>query len=359
MDEIDFYSETSDFKKIILESKLGNRGKCISIMSGMCGEIFVFDQGQNTFPRYSCVKVPKPLGVVTYEEIANRFIRELELQLSFYHSTFVNWAFDFNTIENVPSASFRYWNGDLGRFILENELSNITKLSFTLYICAGLKHCYERGLIAHQDLKPANILVKDNYKNFTNLPKLDIYHFAVIADFGLANASIDYNVFDGSRPYMAPEQWKREPLSNAADVFALGVIFYELITNGYHPIGILLNDHWPEPKHGNSKKYTRRESWENWINNGAIINPCPIIIEPNVISFIAKMLSVNSSDRPSIEEIMDFLLELIKSESEQSFIQIKFLLTHFEEQSTKTPIEDSWPYVSAKFNELKHNFKNS
>ena len=38
-----------------------------------------------------------------------RFIRELDLQLSFYHNKFVHWAFDFDSVFNVPVASFRYW----------------------------------------------------------------------------------------------------------------------------------------------------------------------------------------------------------------------------------------------------------
>lgn len=352
----DFHALSVEYKKIILESRLGNRGTCVSVKSGMCGEIFVFDRGINTIPRFSCVKVPKLLNGITYEEVSNRFVRELELQLSFYHSTFVNWAFDFDTILNVPSASFRYWDGDLESFIREGQHSNIKKFSLILYLTAGLEHCYKRGLVAHQDLKPANILIKNNHKNFKDLPDLDIYHFAMLADFGLSNAFIDYRVFEGSRPYMAPEQWKKEELSQATDVFALGVILYELMTNGYHPTGILLSDFWPEPKDGNTKKWTRKEPWEKWINNGAQITSCPAQIDPEIIVFIKRMLSIPTSDRPKIEEVKLFLLGQINREDQKSFEQIEFLINYFEKETSDLSISESWPYLSKKWDILKSKF---
>jgi eukaryotic-like serine/threonine-protein kinase len=242
-----FYELEDKFKRIILEGFYG-RGECVLNTSGLCGEIYVFDQGVNSIPRYSCIKLPKPIKNVSNEQTASRFIRELQLQLSFYHNKFVHWAFDFDTVFNIPVASFRYWGNDLASLIKTTQPSHVTKLSLLIYICVGLKHCYCKGLIAHQDLKPANIFIQNIKSDFVGLPDLDIYDFAIVADFGLANAFIDYQVFDGSRPYMAPEQWNKNVLTQATDIFALGVILFELMTNGYHPVGIKLSDFWPTHK---------------------------------------------------------------------------------------------------------------
>ena len=70
MDEnFNFYDLPDESKKVVLENHYG-RGKCIHQTSGLCGEIFVFDQGVNTIPRYSCIKLPKPIKNVSYEETA-------------------------------------------------------------------------------------------------------------------------------------------------------------------------------------------------------------------------------------------------------------------------------------------------
>src|SRR5690606_5904056 len=108
MDEdFNFYKLDQKQKIMYLESFHSN-GVCSLHTSGMCGDIFVFDQGKNTIPRYTCIKVPKPLKDVSDEETASRFVRELKLQLSFYNNKFVHWAYDFDSVFNVPIACFRY-----------------------------------------------------------------------------------------------------------------------------------------------------------------------------------------------------------------------------------------------------------
>ncbi|WP_193067830.1 protein kinase domain-containing protein, partial [Halomonas sp. 3D7M] len=265
MEQIDFHALDEHQKKLMLEIALGNKGKCVSVSEGMCGEIYVFDQGGNVSPRYVCAKIPKPLTNISVEETNNRFVNELKNQLSYNQQRFVHWAFDFSEVLGTPLALFRYWGSDLEKVIRKPELSSkVEKLSILVYVCSGLSHCYKRGLVAHQDLKPANIFLKNVKSDFCDLPDLDIYSLALIADFGLANASLDSSVFGGSRPYMAPEQWDEFELSPKTDVFALGVILYELMSGGFHPVGIKLSDYWPMPLKNNSKKWTKADAWRKW-----------------------------------------------------------------------------------------------
>lgn len=353
------FNELGDINKKSLLDSYFNRGQCILHTSGLCGEIFVFDQGVNTSPRYSCIKVPKPIKDVSNEETARRFIRELELQLSFFHNRFVHWAFDFDSVLDTPVASFRYWGNDLANLIKTSQPSQITKFSLLVYTCVGLRHCYEKGLIAHQDLKPANIFIQNIKNDFVGLPDLDIYDFAIVADFGLANAFIDYNLFDGSRPYMAPEQWNKNELSHATDVFALGVIFFELVTNGYHPIGIKLSDFWPIPQNGNTKKYTRPDSWKKWIEDGCKVELQEgISVDGNIIDFIKKMLSIQPSHRPSINEVVNFLLEQINEISTESYFHLNCINNDFDKLSFDfTDLRTDWPYLFMKWEKFKKHFQ--
>ena len=357
-EDFNFYKLDENQKRIYLES-FHNKGVCSLHTSGMCGDIFVFDQGENTTPRYTCIKVPKLLKNVSDEETANHFVRELKLQLSFYHNKFVHWAYDFDSAFNVPIACFRYWGNDLANLIRTSQPSQVTKLSIMVYICIGLRHCYNKGLVAHQDLKPANIFIQNIKNDSVGLPDLDIYDFAIIADFGLANAFIDYKVFVGSRPYMSPEQWNQCKLSQASDIFALGVIFFELITNGYHPIGIKLSDFWPTAQGENSKKWTRVHAWQKWVNYGCQITlPEGIIIDTDILNFIKKMLSIQPSLRPSLNEVVEFLLKQLRDISEESHFQLTFLINHFEQQSsTMNNLETDWPYLFMKWEKFRKQFE--
>lgn len=346
MEQIGFHSLDNAQKQFMLKVALGNKGTCVSVSEGMCGEIYIFDQGENVLPRYICAKIPKPLKNASSQETNQRFVNELKNQLLYNHQMFVHWAFDFTEVLGSPVALFRYWGGDLEKVIRKSELSSVTeKLSIMVYVCSGLSHCYKSGLIVHQDLKPANIFLRDVKSEFRGLPNLDIYNLALIADFGLANAFRDSSVFDGSRPYMAPEQWSQSELSSKTDTFALGVILYELMSGGFHPVGIKLNDYWPRPAESNSKKWTKTDAWKKWATTASITFEGIPPIKPEVQSLIHHMLSVDAADRPSIEEVKIVLLDIIKRESQESFFQLEFLVNYFEKKTSTEPLKDRWPYL--------------
>jgi len=90
-------------------------------------------------------------------------------------------------------------------------------------LCAGLAAAHAQGVL-HRDLKPANVLVDDNGT-------------VRITDFGIAlpRTDADAHHLTGTPGYMAPEQRsKGTTLSERTDIYALGVVLYELLT-GRHP----------------------------------------------------------------------------------------------------------------------------
>jgi len=354
MQNLSFYDLDDDMQALMLAGVLGNRGVVVDRLGGMCGDIFVLDQGEHVHPRYVCAKVPRKPKNASTEEVNKRFLVELELQLRFYHHTFVHWCFDLKDVLGAPVALFRYWDGDL-RSCMSSQ-SEIEKLSLIAYCCSGLMHCYGRGLVAHQDLKPANIFVRDYRKAVRDLPDLDIYLVALIADFGLANAFMQTPaVFDGSRPYMAPEQWSQSPLSEKTDVFALGVILHELLSGGYHPVGVRTAEVWPLAAPGDSKKWTRPERWQKWINR-----KCPleaqVQLSPDVRGLIERTLSTDPGSRPTMADLRASILDLIKVRSTEAHHQLRFLIDYFDRGASQAPLETEWPYVAKAWQRLQKRF---
>ncbi len=108
----------------------------------------------------------------------------------------------------------------------EHKLNTRQRLELMIQVCEAVHHAHQRGII-HRDLKPGNILVDE-----TGQPK--------ILDFGLARATdsdaqatrqTDIGQLLGTLAYMSPEQVLADPLALdiRSDVYALGVILYELL----------------------------------------------------------------------------------------------------------------------------------
>ncbi len=98
-------------------------------------------------------------------------------------------------------------------------------------LCEGLAEAH-RNQVIHGDLKSNNIILTANVDGSTR---------AVITDFGLARKpessqrTMQTGPLGGTPDYMAPELWRGEKASTASDIYALGVILYELVSGGRPP----------------------------------------------------------------------------------------------------------------------------
>ncbi|MFC7337481.1 protein kinase [Haloferula chungangensis] len=113
----------------------------------------------------------------------------------------------------------------------ENQLSARERLLLFREVCRGVQHAHQKGVI-HRDLKPTNVLVTMH----------DDKAVPVIIDFGVAKATqqdlTDMTIFTrfeqfiGTPAYMSPEQaqMSRLDVDTRSDIYALGVLLYELLT---------------------------------------------------------------------------------------------------------------------------------
>ena len=116
------------------------------------------------------------------------------------------------------------------------EESQALKESTVIYIMQqlfqGINYLHKKG-ICHRDLKPMNILVEDY--NIRNDPYVKITDFGFATIFGEDTETMNYKL--GSPTYMAPELIKREEHNEKVDVWALGIIAFQLLSNGKSPWG--------------------------------------------------------------------------------------------------------------------------
>jgi serine/threonine protein kinase len=116
------------------------------------------------------------------------------------------------------------------------------RLQLFLKICAAINYAHQRGVI-HRDLKPSNILVTDESERDGTDSSMQRESEVKILDFGLARITdMDVAVptiisevgqIKGTLPYMSPEQIRGKPedIDIRSDVYSLGVILYELLTD--------------------------------------------------------------------------------------------------------------------------------
>ncbi len=163
-----------------------------------------------------------------------RFAREVEVLRRLEHPSIVrlhdaghHGAYDWYAMDFIEGR-------ELGDLLAQGRLSVRQRLDMFVAICRAVAHAHERGVV-HRDLKPGNVLIDPT----------DGVH---VLDFGLAKVVDDDAPQDlrlthdgsslGTPYYMAPEQLvSPKDVDRRADVFALGVLLYELLAGARPFVG--------------------------------------------------------------------------------------------------------------------------
>ena len=199
------------------------------IGEGGCGVVYMAEQ-EEPIRRRVAVKVIK-LGMDTKQVIA-RFEAERQALALMDHPNIAK-VLDAGATE----AGRPYFVMELVRGIRitdycdQNNLSTEQRLDLFIQVCHAIQHAHQKGII-HRDIKPSNILVTMN--DGVPVPK--------VIDFGIAKATEQrltdktlftaFEQFIGTPAYMSPEQAEMTSLDidTRSDIYALGVLLYELLT---------------------------------------------------------------------------------------------------------------------------------
>jgi serine/threonine protein kinase/tetratricopeptide (TPR) repeat protein len=168
-----------------------------------------------------------PPGKLGDDAPRKRFRREAMALAKLSHPN-IGTVYDFDTQDDLDFLVMEYIPGEtLGQRIAKGSLPEKEWTAIGLQIAAALEEAHEHGIV-HQDLKPGNIMVT---------PK----GHAKVLDFGLARlldadgpgevtATLTQTDGAGTLPYMAPEQLCGGTVDSRSDIFAAGVVLYEMST---------------------------------------------------------------------------------------------------------------------------------
>ena len=157
-----------------------------------------------------------------------RFYREAQRMGMLEHPNIVT-VYDLGEQDGFPFIVMEYVEGvPLDRIIQSNEpYPLVFKLRIIEQMCAALGYAHHNDVV-HRDVKPANVIVRPD-------------GVAKLLDFGIARQEkndIDLNLtvaggVIGTVPYMAPERLKGTSLNGRSDIFATGVLMYQLLTGEF------------------------------------------------------------------------------------------------------------------------------
>jgi len=191
--------------------------------SGGMGEVWLAAREESGFRQTVALKRLK--RGMDSDEILRRFVQERRILASLSHPNIARFIDGGVDADGTPWYAMEYVEGEsITLHAARLELDVRTRVALLAEVCEAVAYAQHR-LVVHRDLKPSNILV-----DASGVPHL--------LDFGIAkllSAGPGTETATGLRAlspaYAAPEQVLDEPISAATDVYALGVVLYELLTD--------------------------------------------------------------------------------------------------------------------------------
>jgi len=196
-------------------------GYAVQRVIGKGGMATVYLATQESLSRHVVLKVLDEVNAEKSEDLVERFIAEGRIIASLRHPNIIT-IYDIGVADNALYISMEYvQGGDLKRR-MELPIAADEALDYLSKVASALNEAHRHGIV-HRDVKPANILFRDE-----NTP--------LLTDFGIAK-QVDTEsdltstgIFLGSPNYVSPEQADGVKIDGRADIYSLGCIFYEMLT---------------------------------------------------------------------------------------------------------------------------------
>ncbi len=197
----------------------------ITARIGEGGMAVVYKGYQKSLNRYVAIKVLRA-ELAQDKEFVERFRREALSVADLSHPNILH-VYDAGFADGVYYIVMAFVDGgSLKEMILRGPVDMDYALSIAAQVADALQHAHQRGLV-HRDVKPNNILISRDGR-------------PLLTDFGIAKAVHESTGLTrtgtsiGTPEYMAPEQIQGQKVDARTDIYALGIVLYEMLT-GWTP----------------------------------------------------------------------------------------------------------------------------
>ncbi|HEU4785750.1 MAG TPA: serine/threonine-protein kinase [Gemmatimonadaceae bacterium] len=189
---------------------------------GGMGVVYLAERSGDGFKQTVALKLIR--GGFATASLETRLLEERRILARLEHPGIARFIDGGSTPSGQPYVAMEYIEGvDLVQYCATRGLSLRRRLALFAAVCDAVHYAHQQ-LVVHRDLKPGNILVTKDGR-----PKL--------LDFGLAKVLEDDGSMDATQTapwvtlaYASPEQLRRGRISTLTDIYALGVVLYELLT---------------------------------------------------------------------------------------------------------------------------------
>jgi eukaryotic-like serine/threonine-protein kinase len=195
------------------------------IGKGGMGDVYLAARADDLYQKQVAIKTMQ-LGFGQNREMLLRFRSERQILANLDHPNIARLLDGGITDEGLPYLVMEYVDGvRIDEYCKINQLDTKARLELFSTVCVAVEYAH-KNLVVHRDLKPANILVTKD-----GIPKLLDFGIAKLIDPGDGQPGLTRATERILTPeYASPEQVRGDPVTTSTDVYALGVLLYELLT---------------------------------------------------------------------------------------------------------------------------------
>ncbi len=305
------------------EQQIGPYRLIRPIGEGGMGQVFLARRADHLYEQEVAIKLMHA-SLKQAHSMLSRFSAERQILANLNHPNIARLLDAGLTPDGVPYLVMEYIDGvRIHEYCRVNKLSPKDILKLFLPVCSAVEYAH-KSLVVHRDIKPANILVTPG-----GVPKL--------LDFGIAKLldpeGEDALTITGERmmtpEYASPEQVRGDHVTTSTDVYALGVLLYELLTG---------------------KRPFRLES-KNPLKVVQVI--CEQQPQPPSLAARASAQETNRGVGPRIDRDLDnIVLMAMKKEPSRRYASVSALSADVQAYLSGYPVQartDNWSYRSGKF----------
>jgi len=218
---------TRDRRRAMLGKVVGNYKLTSVLGHGGTGTVYLAERADRQYSAQVAVKIVD--SATLHGDLGMRFRAERQILASLNHPNIARLLDAGETESAQPFLIMEYVHGEpVDRYCDQQQLNLNQRLELFLEVCSAVQYAHQ-NLIVHRDLKPANILVTTDGK-----AKLLDFGIAKLLDVGASAAAALALTRMNDRlltpEYASPEQILGRAVTTASDVYALGVVLYELLT---------------------------------------------------------------------------------------------------------------------------------